>query len=170
VTETSPRVDLADLDAAPPDLPARPWATALLREAGLKVTRPRVLVLTALRGRERPVTARDLYDALATPANSASRREVPPGVTTIYRALTALAERGLLHRFPQGRAVTAYRLCPPSRHHHLVCRNCGRVQEQPPGPIPEWIATVASAEGFTIEDYHAELVGLCVRCRPSAVG
>jgi Fur family transcriptional regulator, ferric uptake regulator len=170
VTKTSQRVERPDLAAGSVDLPARPWATAVLREAGLKVTRPRVLVLTALRGRERPVTARDVYDALATLANTTSLRETPPGVTTIYRALTALAERGLLHRFPQGRAVTAYRLCPPSQHHHLVCRNCGRVQEQPPGPVPEWIATVASAEGFAIEDYHAELVGLCVRCRPGAIG
>lgn len=170
MTETSQRAGLPDLDVGAPDLPARPWATAVLREAGLKVTRPRVRVLTALRGRERPATARDLYNALATPANTTSRRETPPGVTTIYRALTALAERGLLHRFPQGRAVTAYRLCPPARHHHLVCRNCGRVQEQPPGPMPEWIATLAMTEGFTIEDYHAELVGLCARCRPAAIG
>jgi Fur family ferric uptake transcriptional regulator len=162
---------LPDLAAGPFDLPAtRSWATAVLRAAGLKVTRPRVLVLAALRGREKPVTARDLHNALAARVDTTSRRNTPPGVTTIYRALTVLAERGLLHRFPQGRAVTAYRLCPPAQHHHLVCRNCGRVQEQLPGPVPEWIETLATTEGFAVEDYHAELVGLCARCRPSTLG
>lgn len=166
MTETAQRGDLASLpddsnqsipDSEPPSV--RPWATAMLREAGLKVTGPRVQVLTALRGLERPVTALDLHSALAT------GRDTAPGVTTIYRALTVLAERGLLHRFPQDRAVTAYRLCPQAQHHHLVCRNCGRVQEQPPGPVPEWIETLATAEGFAIEDYHAELIGLCARCQ-----
>jgi len=110
---------------------ARPWAEQVLREVGLPVTRPRLLVLIALRERERPMTAQDLHWELGTWLRR-DRARAAPGMTTVYRVLAALAERGVLHCFHHGGAVTAYRLCPPIRHHHLVCRCCGRVQEQPP--------------------------------------
>jgi Fe2+ or Zn2+ uptake regulation protein len=137
-------------------------------------------VLVALRGRHRPVTAQDLHRELdtrvrqhtthgqhATHGQRGADGVRVPGLTTIYRVLAALAERGILHCFhPDGAAVTAYRLCAPVSHHHLVCRCCGRVDEQPPGPTREWAAHLATANGFTVEDYHAELVGLCAACRP----
>lgn len=88
----------------------------------------------------------------------------------MYRALAVLAEHGVLHCFPQGRGVTAYRLCPPERHHHLVCRCCGRVQEQPSGQTPDWVEALEVPDGFAIEDYQADLVGLCSACRPNPTG
>lgn len=153
---------------------ARGWAEAVLREAGLSITRPRLLVLAALRGRQRPVTAQDLHRELGTRLHQRTTHGQRgadgvglPGLTTIYRVLATLAERGILHCFhPGGGAVTAYRLCAPISHHHLVCRCCGRVEEQPPGPIGEWAAELATANGFAVEDYHAELIGLCAACRP----
>jgi Fur family ferric uptake transcriptional regulator len=149
----------------------RPWAQALLRQAGLSVTRPRLLVLAALRDRRRPVTAQDLHRELKAavrgPAGPDARGETP-GLTTVYRTLSALAGRGVLHCFHDGGAETAYRLCPPQHHHHLICRCCGQVQEQCPGAIRELVAELADAQGFAVEDYYAELVGLCAVCRPDA--
>lgn len=160
-----PQDDRPDPVASPRDIcAAQPWAKATLREIGLQVTRPRQLVLAALRGRERPVTAQDLHRELAAWLHDSGASERAPGVTTMYRALAVLAEHGVLHCFPQGRGVTAYRLCPPFRHHHLVCRSCGRVQEQPSGPTPDWVEAL-DTPGFAVEDYQAELVGLCAQCR-----
>jgi Fe2+ or Zn2+ uptake regulation protein len=151
---------------------ARGWAEAVLREARLPITRPRLLVLTALRGRQRPVTAQNLHRDLDTRLHQRTThgQHSPgavrlPGLTTIYRVLATLAERGILHTFhPGGGAVTGYRLCAPISHHHLVCRSCGWVEEQPPGPVREWAAQLATTNGFAVEDYHA--IGLCATCRP----
>lgn len=127
-----------------------------------------------MRGRQRPISAQDLHRELGT----RPRQHAPgahhgadalrlPGLTTIYRVLTTLAERGILHCFhPAGGAVTAYRLCAPFSHHHLICRGCGRVEEQPPGPTREWAAQLATTNGLAVEDYHAELIGLCTASRP----
>jgi Fur family ferric uptake transcriptional regulator len=147
---------------------AEQWALPLLRQVRLQVTRPRLLVLAALRGRERPVTAQDLHQELASRLRQSGTGRAVPGVTTVYRALTALADRGVLHCFAQGRAVTAYRLCPPVRHLHLLCRSCGRVQEQPPVPAMERAAAQVTTSGFTVEDYRGELVGLCAWCQPDS--
>lgn len=172
-TTGSPADPTAARSWASPDTPglpadpsaARSWAQAVLREVGLQITRPRQLVLAALRGRERPLTAQDLHAELAVWQRESGTHEAVPGVTTIYRVLAVLAERGVLHCFPQDRAVTAYRLCPPGRHHHLVCRSCGRVQEQLSGPMRGWVEALDVPDGFAVEDYRAELVGLCAECR-----
>lgn len=113
------------------------------------------------------MTAQELHQELATWLREGGAAKAVPGVTTMYRALPVLAEHGVLHCFPQGRGVTAYRWCPPIGHHHLVCRSCGRVQEQPSGPAPEWVETLDAPDGFTIEEYRADLVGLCAECLPN---
>jgi Fe2+ or Zn2+ uptake regulation protein len=146
----------------------RRWAHELLRQVGLPVTQPRMLVLAALRARARPVTAQDLHAELAALPRP-GREDRVPGLTTIYRALAALADRGVLHCFHHnGGTVTAYRLCRPINHHHLVCRCCGQVQEMPPGPMWQWANHLAAREGFAVEDYRAELTGLCAACRPES--
>jgi Fur family ferric uptake transcriptional regulator len=147
---------------------ARAWATELLGEVGLGATRPRVLVLAALRGRARPVTAQDLHWELGTHLRLGGSGGNVPGLTTVYRVLAVLAERGVLHCFHHNGGTTTYRLCRPARHDHLVCRCCGRVQEQPARPVHDWVAQPSAVDGFAVEDYHAELVGLCATCRPTS--
>lgn len=149
------------------DPAARAWAAQLLDEVGLGITRPRVLVLAALRGRARPVTAQDLHWELGTQLRLGGSGSKIPGLTTVYRVLAVLAERGVLHCFHRdGGTTTTYRLCRPARHHHLVCRCCGQVQEQPARAMDDWITRPAAPDGFAVEEYHAELVGLCATCRP----
>lgn len=151
------------------DITARAWAAQLLGEVGLGVTRPRVLVLAALRGRARPVTAQDLHWELGTHLRLGGSGGKVPGLTTVYRVLAMLTERDVLHCFHRdGGITTTYRLCEPARHDHLVCRCCGRVQEQPARPMDDWVAQSSAVDGFAVEDYHAELVGLCATCRPSS--
>lgn len=149
------------------DSAARAWAAQLLGEVGLGVTRPRVLLLAALRGRARPVTAQDLHWELGTQLRLGGSGGKVPGLTTVYRVLAVLAERDVLHCFHRdGGTTTTYRLCRPARHDHLVCRCCGRVQEQPARPVDDWASRLSAPDGFAVEEYHAELVGLCATCRP----
>ncbi len=119
------------------------------------MTRNTQLVLDTLTGRERPTTAYDLYDELRRGA-----RRV--GITTVYRALNALLEAGVVHEFRIG-DQSGYRVCPPEPHEHLICRVCGRVQ---PHDLDggHW-DTVAATAGFMVADQRVELYGVCDRCR-----
>jgi Fur family ferric uptake transcriptional regulator len=131
----------------------------MLRSAGLQVTGRRTMVLELLVGRERPVTAQQLYADL-------QRSGTRIGLTTVYRALHVLAEAGLLHVFDSG-GETAYRLCGSGGHHHLVCRVCGLVTEGPPvAGFDRWLARIPAEYGFIPERHRIEIFGVCTDCRP----
>jgi Fur family transcriptional regulator, ferric uptake regulator len=154
-------VDASPRDNVGPD----GWAAALLREVGLPVSRPRRLVLDALRGRERPVTAQDLHWELKLRSREPSAPQTAPGLSTIYRILAILADQNVVHCFHRD-GQTAYRLCAPRRHDHLLCRCCGRVQEYPADQTQQWVNRLVVEEGFAVEGYRIEVVGLCAACHP----
>jgi Fur family ferric uptake transcriptional regulator len=114
-------------------------------------------VLQLLVGRERPVSAQQLHTELRATGSRI-------GLTTIYRALQALAAAGLLHAFGW-EGETAYRFCGQDLHHHLVCRVCGLVAEGPPIPgIEDWLAEVSAERDFTPERHRVEVRGVCGAC------
>jgi Fur family transcriptional regulator, ferric uptake regulator len=108
-----------------------------------------------LLGRDHPATANDLYEELRAAGEHT-------GLTTIYRSLHALAEAGVVHEF---RTVdqSAYLICPPEPHQHLICRSCGRVQRQPIDDTQYRLAT-ADSLGFVITEHRIESYGMCRRC------
>jgi Fur family ferric uptake transcriptional regulator len=167
---STPVAGMADREAlgASPgnDIGSPGWAESLLRRAGLPVSRPRRLVLAALRGRQRPVTAQELHWELKLDHHTALPRHSAPGLSTVYRILAILADHELVHCFSRD-GQTAYRLCAPHRHDHLVCRCCGRVQEHAGDPNPEWVTRLVTEQSFTADDYRTEVVGLCAACRPA---
>ncbi|WP_248963155.1 Fur family transcriptional regulator [Sphaerisporangium perillae] len=129
--------------------------TAQLRAAGLSPTRRRRLVLEALDRRPRPVGAHELYVEL-------TQQGTPVGMSTVYRTLTALAAKGLLHVFVRD-GETHYRLCAAGRHYHLVCRRCGLVVEH----VDEdegWLKRIAREADFEADSPETEIHGVCGPC------
>ena len=99
-----------------------PTPEQLLRAAGLRVTRPRLAVLGALA--DHPHAGADVVLGVV-------RRELG-GVSTqaVYDVLNVLAERGVARRIQPTGSVARYELRAGDNHHHLVCRDCGRVQRR----------------------------------------
>src|SRR5204862_7913355 len=94
-----------------------------LKESGLKVTAPRLKVLDLFQhSKERHLTAEDVYRKLLDEHSDI-------GLATVYRVLTQFEQAGLLmrHHFEGGKAV--YELNQGTHHDHLVCQQCGRVEE-----------------------------------------
>src|SRR3989338_10792542 len=94
-----------------------------LKNAGLKSTVPRLKILGLFElGQERHMSAEDVYKQLL-----ASGDDI--GLATVYRVLTQFEQAGLLirHYFEGGRAV--FELNQGGHHDHLVCTQCGRVEE-----------------------------------------
>ena len=90
------------------------------------------------------------------------------GLSTVYRHLQALAERGEVDmvRTPDGEGT--YRLCVASpstdHHHHLVCRNCGRAEQVEARAVERWTRDVAARFGYTEVAHTVEVFGLCSQC------
>jgi Fur family ferric uptake transcriptional regulator len=90
---------------------------------------------------------------------------VSVGLTTVYRALAALAEAGEVDvlRDDEGQAV--YRRCATEEHHHhLVCRSCGATVEVEGPEVERWAVKVAAEHGFVDVSHTLEVYGACSSC------
>jgi Fur family transcriptional regulator, ferric uptake regulator len=90
------------------------------------------------------------------------------GLTTVYRALQALADAGEIDvtRLPNGEQ--AFRRCSTVHHHHLMCRNCARTVEIEGPAVEAWTQKVAAEHGFTNIGHTVEIVGICGPCAEAA--
>ena len=130
-----------------------------LREAGLKITLPRIKILQILENSEvRHVSAEDIYKLLLD-----NQEEV--GLATIYRVLTQFEEAGLVarHHFEGGHSV--FEIAQDSHHDHLVCVKCGLVEEFSDEEIESRQRIVAEKLGFVLTDHNLNMYGLCADCK-----
>ena len=128
-----------------------------LRNAGLKVTVPRLKILDILAdGAARHLSAEDIYKKLL-------ELHEDIGLATVYRVLTQFEAAGLVtrHHFEGGMAV--FELNQGNHHDHILCVDCGRVEEFVDGGIEERQQAVAKRLGFEITDHSLILYGHCRR-------
>ena len=126
-----------------------------LRKAGLKVTLPRLKILEILEGSTpRHLSAEDIYKKLLD-----SREDI--GLATVYRVLTQFEAAGLVtrHHFEDGMAV--FELDQGAHHDHIVCLDCGRVEEFIDRGIEELQEQVAQRLGFEIRHHALVMYGHC---------
>ena len=130
-----------------------------IKQAGLKVTLPRVKILDILESSERRhMSAEDVYRELLN-------REEEIGLATVYRVLTQFEGAGLVcrHHFEGGQSV--FELNRGGHHDHLVCVKCGKVVEFYEEEIETRQAAIAEEHGFTLEDHSLVIYGVCPGCR-----
>ena len=130
-----------------------------LKSTGLKATVPRLKILEVFqRGTQRHMTAEDVYRVLLQ-----ERSDV--GLATVYRVLTQFEQASILSRsnFEGGKAV--YELNEGHHHDHLVCLDCGKVEEFFDAEIEKRQHVVAKAKGFAIADHALSLYAHCVKER-----
>jgi Fur family transcriptional regulator, ferric uptake regulator len=128
-----------------------------LKKVGLKVTVPRVKILEILdSGGRRHLSAEDIYRALIDGGEDI-------GLATVYRVLTQFEQAGLIsrHHFEEGHSV--FELDDSGHHDHLVCTDCGRVEEFFDEAIEKRQHEVAQERGFEIADHALNLFVRCVK-------
>ncbi|MFZ9345598.1 MAG: ferric iron uptake transcriptional regulator [Burkholderiaceae bacterium] len=128
-----------------------------LKTTGLKVTAPRLKVLDIFhRATSRHLTAEDVYRALLSDS-------VDIGLATVYRVLTQFEQAGILLRshFESGKAV--FELNEGNHHDHLVCLDCGQVEEFFDTKIEDRQRAIAQEKGFALAEHALSLYGHCVR-------
>ncbi|WP_336028695.1 Fur family transcriptional regulator [Geodermatophilus sp. FMUSA9-8] len=120
-------------------------------------TRQRTAVLALLEQQDGFRSAQDLHALLRERGDAV-------GLATVYRALQALVDDGLLDVLRNDDGEASYRRCSPVHHHHLVCRSCGTTVEVADAPVERWAARVAAEHGFTDVSHQVEVFGTCAAC------
>ena len=130
-----------------------------LRSTGLRVTTARVSILSVFeKSSTRHLTADDVFRLLL-------KDSMDIGLATVYRVLTQFEQAGILLRrnFESGKAV--YELNDGQQDHdHMVCIDCGNVQEFVDPEIEKRQHSIARERGFVVRDHSLTLYGSCQEC------
>ena len=128
-----------------------------LKTAGLKATLPRLKILELFENSvERHLSAEDVYKILITTGEDV-------GLATVYRVLTQFEQAGLLlrHHFESGKAV--FELNEGSHHDHIVCLQCGHVEEFCDDEIEKLQHKAANDRGFNIHEHSLYIYADCTK-------
>src|SRR5688572_29051458 len=135
----------------------RPMEPKELRDAGLKVTLPRLKILEMLEhSANRHLSAEDLYRQLLDQGEDI-------GLATVYRVLTQFEAAGLVvrHHFEGGHAV--FEMQQPTHHDHIVCMRCGRVDEFVDEVIEKRQHEKAKELGYKLAEHSLIMYGQCLK-------
>ncbi|MBW8066524.1 ferric iron uptake transcriptional regulator [Ferrovum sp.] len=128
-----------------------------LKDIGLKATLPRLRVLALFETSDtRHLGAEEVYRRL-------QQEGMDIGLATVYRVLTQFEQAGLLvrHHFESGKAV--FELNQGTHHDHLVCLQCGHVEEFFDAEIENRQAQIAQQRGFSIQEHSLQIYANCQR-------
>jgi Fur family transcriptional regulator, ferric uptake regulator len=128
-----------------------------LKTHGLKATAPRLRILHLFEtSKVRHLSAEDVYRLLMGEG-------IDVGLATVYRVLTQFEQAGILqrHHFESGKAV--FELNEGHHHDHLVCLQCGRVEEFYDPEIEKRQMKVAKDRGFSIREHSLYLYADCTK-------
>ena len=130
-----------------------------LKSSGLKATLPRIKILEVFQNSsQRHLTAEDVFKVLLAEGSDV-------GLATVYRVLMQFEQAGILTRshFESGKSV--FELNEGKHHDHLVCMDCGRVEEFYDAEIEKRQVKVARERGFEIHEHALYLYADCTKVK-----
>ena len=130
-----------------------------LERSGYRRGGARAAVVELLGRQNCCLSAQEIFDRLRK-----ARR--PVGIASVYRALEALAELRLVKRVDAGDGIARFEPAPADgdHHHHLVCRDCGKVEAFSDSRLERAIDRVAGGLGYSVDEHEVVLVGACADC------
>lgn len=132
----------------------------LLKQAELKTTKKRQLLLFLLQKQTHPATAEELHEM--------AKSILPINLSTVYRTLNALTEKGILIRSIRQDGKAYYAIAKKDHAHHLLCNHCGKVIPIDTCPLSELEEKLEETTGFRITGHSLEFAGLCPQCLKEA--
>lgn len=129
----------------------------LLSRRGYRLTSPRRNLLEVMAGLGDHFAAESVVSAA-------------PGVgrATVFRTLRLLQDLGVVCQVVLDDGTLAYRLAPEEHHHHVLCVECGAVEDFSSAALESVLQDVQDSTGYTIEAHRLELYGRCPSCQARA--
>jgi len=129
----------------------------ILQEHDLKSTPTRLAVLSYLSEQTKPVDAEAIFVHIDNEHEHADK-------VTIYRILDALSEKGIVSRLEFGEGKYRYEVAGTD-HHHLICENCGKIEDISDCNISELEKDIQTKKQFLVKRHVLEFYGLCSSCQ-----
>jgi Fur family ferric uptake transcriptional regulator len=133
-----------------------------LQARGMRATPQRAIIFEAIEKLEGHITAEDIYEKIKAVNAYIS-------LATVYRTLELLQELNLITPTNLGGSQTYFALKDHGSHHHLVCLQCGGIEEFSDGLFNPVRIKLEKAYGFQVRTDHMSLFGVCKKCREEAV-
>lgn len=129
----------------------------LLQESGLKSTEARIALLNLFDREKNPLDVFSIAESLKSSG-------VEMDQATVYRVLDVLTQKGLISRLEFGEGKYRYEL-PKTHHHHLICQNCGKIEDVEGNFVEKIEEGIKIKNGFLIKSHSLEFFGLCKNCQ-----
>ncbi len=130
-----------------------------LNEEGMRMTRPRQVVLSILEHTNVPLSPQTIHQQ-----SLEGHQEI--GLVSVYRTLDILMELAMVRKVHSADGCHGYVLASPGHHHHLICRECDRAVEFSGGEdLSSLVNRIQTETGFTIDGHMLQLYGLCPNCQ-----
>lgn len=123
----------------------------VMKKAGVKLTRPRRLVLNVLRAAKQPLSMKEIHKRIRKKADLAS----------VYRTINVFLELGIVREIPLGERYQRYELVAEGRHnHYILCIECGRLENIDICLLDQ----VEKMTDYKIISHSMEFQGVCYSC------
>lgn len=130
-----------------------------LKSAGLRTTQPRVKILQLLEDkRHTHLSAEEIYRLLLDSGESI-------GIATVYRVLAQFEEAHMVKRLSFNENRSVYEISDPDHHDHVICTQCGRIDEFLDPDLEDRQHAVATDLGYRLHFHEMTLYGVCQSCR-----
>lgn len=133
----------------------------ILKKSGNKYTKQREVILKTLYSSDHHLTSEELYNKIRV-----ERPECKIGIATVYRTLSLLeSERFIIALSTTEQDAKRYELAYKKHHDHIICTDCGLIQEFVDKEIENRQDQVAESLGFAIEWHSMQIYGICGDCQ-----
>lgn len=129
-----------------------------LRGVDLRATPARVAVMSFLENTNQPVDVNSVIDYL-----NANGIKTDPA--TIFRMMNTLTQKGITTPISFQEGKTRYELSNKEDHHHLICENCGKIEDISDLIIPKLEKDIKNKRNFLVKRHSLEFFGLCKLCQ-----
>lgn len=129
-----------------------------LRTAGLRATPARKAILNLLETVQKPLEVSVILEHL-------KQKRIPADPATVFRIMNTFTEKSIAATVQLGDSVARYELSNRRHHHHLVCEDCGNVEDIDGCPLDDIEKTVQKKNRFFIKRHSLEFYGLCASCK-----
>lgn len=131
---------------------------SILHLANLKVTHARTAVLQLLSDQDAPIDVGGIVNHL-------QKQRVDADKVTVYRILDAFVKKGLVERLEFGEGKFRFELSDRRKHHHLICEQCGNIEDISDCNIAILEKEIAKKKHFLVKRHALEFFGLCQNCQ-----
>lgn len=129
-----------------------------LREMDLRATPARIAVMQLLEKTKEPVDAQMVMDYL-------KKEKIDTDPATVFRIMNMFTIKGLTNELEFHEGKARYELARKDDHHHLICENCGSVEDIEDTVIPALEKHISDEHHFVVRRHSLEFFGLCSNCQ-----